>query len=82
MAAGAFHPCFHDAARATHGRIHLPVAGPCNIACGYCDRRYDCVNESRPGVASRLMTPDEAVDLPFLEADRDIVEDLRALQSA
>jgi len=61
-AAEAFHPCFHDQARSTHGRIHLPVAGPCNITCGYCDRRYDCVNESRPGVASRLMTPAEAVE--------------------
>lgn len=62
MAAGAFHPCFHDAARATHGRLHLPVAGPCNISCGYCDRRYDCANESRPGVTTRLMTPLEAVE--------------------
>lgn len=60
--AGAFHPCFHDTARAVHGRMHLPVAGPCNISCGYCDRRYDCVNESRPGVASRLMSPAEAVE--------------------
>ena len=58
----SFHPCFHDTVRTSHGRMHLPVAGPCNISCGYCDRRYDCVNESRPGVTSRLMSPAEAVE--------------------
>ncbi len=55
------HPCFHAAAKGRFGRIHLPVAPACNIQCGYCDRRHDCVNESRPGVASRLMSPEQAV---------------------
>ncbi|WP_173080969.1 radical SAM protein [Fundidesulfovibrio magnetotacticus] len=54
------HPCFDDAARSTSGRVHLPVAPACNIACGYCDRRSDCPNECRPGVASRLLSPREA----------------------
>lgn len=54
------HPCFHAAAKGRYGRIHLPVAPSCNIRCGYCDRRHDCVSESRPGVTSRLMTPEQA----------------------
>lgn len=54
------HPCFEPEARLRWGRVHLPVAPFCNISCAYCDRRHDCVNESRPGVASSLMTPAEA----------------------
>jgi nitrogen fixation protein NifB len=42
------------------GRVHLPVAPKCNIKCNYCDRRYDCVNESRPGVASAVLSPRQA----------------------
>jgi len=41
--------------------MHLAVAPRCNIKCGYCTRRHDCANESRPGVTSRLLTPDEAI---------------------
>lgn len=41
--------------------MHLAVAPRCNIKCGYCTRRHDCANESRPGVASRILTPEEAV---------------------
>lgn len=55
------HPCFNSAHAATHGRIHLPVAKKCNIQCGYCNRLYDCVNESRPGVTSAVLSPDQAV---------------------
>lgn len=54
------HPCFHPGARNRHGRIHLPVAPTCNIQCSYCNRAYDCINESRPGVASRTLEPEEA----------------------
>lgn len=57
------HPCFTAGAHATHARIHLPVAAACNIRCGYCDRRHDCVNESRPGVTSRVLHPAEAAQL-------------------
>ena len=57
------HPCFTAGAHATHARIHLPVAAACNIRCGYCDRRHDCVNESRPGVTSRVLDPTEAAQL-------------------
>ena len=41
------HPCFNREAHGRFGRIHLPVAARCNIVCGFCDRRYACVNESR-----------------------------------
>lgn len=55
------HPCFGGGQHKT-GRMHLAVAPACNIKCGYCTRRHDCANESRPGVTSRLMTPLEALD--------------------
>jgi nitrogen fixation protein NifB len=55
------HPCFDVAARHTHARVHLPVAPKCNIQCNYCNRKYDCVNESRPGVTSAVLSPYQAV---------------------
>lgn len=55
------HPCFDDNARHTFGRIHLPVAPKCNIQCNYCDRKYDCAAESRPGVTSAVLSPGQAV---------------------
>jgi nitrogen fixation protein NifB len=55
------HPCFGgDHSKA--GRIHLPVAPGCNIKCGFCERRFDCANESRPGVTSRVLTPEQSVE--------------------
>jgi len=33
----------------------------CNIKCQYCSRKYDCMNESRPGVTSAILTPDQAI---------------------
>src|SRR5664279_3378692 len=56
------HPCFSKEAHTRFGRIHLPVAPACNIQCRYCIRKYDCANESRPGITSRVMTPYEALD--------------------
>lgn len=56
------HPCFSDTAHFRCGRIHLPVAPACNIQCAYCDRKYDCPNESRPGVTSVLLSPEQAVE--------------------
>jgi len=55
------HPCFNPSATERFGRIHLPVAPNCNIGCGYCDRRHDCANESRPGVTSRILDPERAL---------------------
>jgi nitrogen fixation protein NifB len=40
--------------------MHAAVAPACNIQCNYCNRKYDCVNESRPGVVSQLLTPEQA----------------------
>jgi nitrogen fixation protein NifB len=54
------HPCFNAAAKGSYGRVHLPVAPKCNIKCNFCDRKYDCVNESRPGVTSSVLTPEQA----------------------
>lgn len=54
------HPCFEGNHHKT-GRMHLAVAPACNIKCGYCTRKHDCANESRPGVTSRLLTPTEAL---------------------
>lgn len=55
------HPCF-GGNHQKNGRIHLAVAPKCNIKCGYCTRRHDCANESRPGVTSRILTPQEALE--------------------
>jgi nitrogen fixation protein NifB len=55
------HPCFNAKVQGKFGRVHLPVAPKCNIKCNYCNRKYDCVNESRPGVTSTILTPDQAL---------------------
>ena len=55
------HPCFNEEAKSKYARVHLPVAPQCNIQCNYCNRKYDCVNESRPGVTSGVLTPQKAV---------------------
>ena len=55
------HPCFNIDAKHKYSRVHLPVAPKCNIQCNYCDRKYDCVNESRPGVTSAVLTPGQAI---------------------
>lgn len=60
------HPCFNDDIRHHTGRIHLPVAPQCNVQCNYCNRKFDCVNESRPGVTSAVLSPQQA--LKYLEA--------------
>ncbi|OPX86838.1 MAG: FeMo cofactor biosynthesis protein NifB [Pelotomaculum sp. PtaB.Bin013] len=51
------HPCFNHKVSRWFTRLHLPVATCCNIRCRYCSREYDCVNENRPGVASRPLPP-------------------------
>jgi len=59
------HPCFSPHSAVRHSRVHLPVAKNCNIQCKYCNRKYDCVNESRPGVSSAILSPKQA--LAYLE---------------
>ncbi len=56
------HPCFNKKSSGSCGRVHLPVAPKCNIQCNYCNRKYDCVNESRPGVTSTMLSPEQAVE--------------------
>lgn len=56
----ARHPCFNSEAKGHYGRVHLPVAPKCNIKCNFCDRKYDCVNESRPGVTSTVLSAEQA----------------------
>jgi len=54
------HPCFYGSAAARWGRVHLPVAPNCNVQCNFCNRAYDCANESRPAVTKSILTPSEA----------------------
>ncbi len=54
------HPCFNHSVHKELARIHLPVAPDCNIQCNFCNRLYDCVNETRPGVTSKILTPEQA----------------------
>lgn len=55
------HPCFGPKA-ATAGRIHLPVSGSCNIGCRFCHRVLS-KTENRPGVTSKVITPEESVSV-------------------
>lgn len=54
------HPCYSYEAHHKYARMHLPVAPRCNISCNYCNRKFDCVSESRPGVTSEVLTPEAA----------------------
>jgi nitrogen fixation protein NifB len=55
------HPCYSEEAHHHFARMHVAVAPACNIQCHYCNRKYDCANESRPGVVSERLTPEEAL---------------------
>jgi nitrogenase molybdenum-iron protein alpha/beta subunit/MoaA/NifB/PqqE/SkfB family radical SAM enzyme len=55
------HPCF-NCSGGKYARIHLPIAPKCNIQCNYCVRKYDCPNESRPGVTTKVLSPEEALE--------------------
>ena len=54
------HPCYSEEAHHFFARMHVAVAPACNIQCNYCNRKYDCANESRPGVTSERLTPEQA----------------------
>ena len=56
------HPCFALGAKNNNGRIHLPVSPGCNISCNFCRISIND-KENRPGVASGIITPDEAVEV-------------------
>jgi nitrogen fixation protein NifB len=57
----ASHPCYSEDAHHHFARMHVAVAPACNIQCHYCNRKYDCANESRPGVVSERLAPEDAV---------------------
>ncbi|MBM7487658.1 nitrogen fixation protein NifB [Bradyrhizobium sp. USDA 3686] len=54
------HPCYSQEAHHHYARMHVAVAPACNIQCNYCNRKYDCANESRPGIVSEKLTPMQA----------------------
>jgi nitrogen fixation protein NifB len=54
------HPCYSEEAHHHYARMHVAVAPACNIQCNYCNRKYDCSNESRPGVVSERLSPEQA----------------------
>ncbi len=54
------HPCF-GGNKINKGRIHLPVSPSCNIACKFCDRRFN-ETEDRPGVAKAILKEEEAIE--------------------
>jgi nitrogen fixation protein NifB len=56
------HPCYDAQAHNRIGRIHLPVASKCNIACKYCDRKVSSYyHTSRPGLAYTMLQPEDTV---------------------
>jgi nitrogen fixation protein NifB len=55
------HPCYSEEAHHHFARLHVAVAPACNVQCHYCNRKYDCANESRPGVVSERLSPADAV---------------------
>ncbi|PKM47771.1 MAG: nitrogenase cofactor biosynthesis protein NifB [Firmicutes bacterium HGW-Firmicutes-8] len=68
------HPCYSFEAHRRYARMHLPVAPNCNISCNYCNRKFDCLHESRPGVTSEILTPFLA--LQKFKAVREKIENL------
>ena len=64
------HPCYSEEAHHFFARMHVAVAPACNIQCNYCNRKYDCANESRPGVTSERLTPEQAARKVVAVADR------------
>jgi nitrogen fixation protein NifB len=59
------HPCYSEEAHHYFARMHVAVAPACNVQCNYCNRKYDCANESRPGVVSERLTPEQAAQKVF-----------------
>ena len=77
MKALSEHPCFNEDAHRRFARMHVPVAPRCNIQCNYCNRKYDCSNESRPGVTSEVLSPEAAVEKIRLVKER--IPELRVI---
>lgn len=71
------HPCYNEEAHRKFARMHIPVAPRCNIQCNYCNRKFDCCNESRPGVTSEILSPMDAA--LKVRAVREKVPELRVI---
>ncbi len=57
-----YHPCWSNNRDALWERVHLPVARTCNLKCAFCDHvAFSSCHLPRPGHASQLMDPSEAV---------------------
>jgi len=58
--ATSVHPCYNEKLHHKIGRIHLPVAPKCNIACKFCRRSVgeECC-ENRPAVTKLILKPSE-----------------------
>ncbi|WP_070000137.1 nitrogenase cofactor biosynthesis protein NifB [Cellulosilyticum sp. I15G10I2] len=65
------HPCFSCSSAHKYARIHLPIAPKCNISCNYCVRKFDCPNESRPGVTTQVLEPQEALER-YIQVKKDV----------
>ena len=65
------HPCFSCGSAHKYARIHLPIAPKCNISCNYCVRKFDCPNESRPGVTTQVLEPKEALER-YIQVKKDV----------
>ncbi|WP_423791973.1 radical SAM protein [Methanocaldococcus indicus] len=52
------HPCFNEKVHDKVGRVHLPVAPRCNIACKFCIRSVKD-KDYRPGVSELILKPEE-----------------------
>lgn len=63
------HPCYSEDAHRHFARLHLAVAPACNIQCNYCNRKYDCSNESRPGVVSEVLSVEQALKKTLVVGD-------------
>lgn len=67
------HPCFGEH-KNNAGRVHLPVSPGCNIACRFCDRVINDM-EDRPGVTSKVLSPIESLNV--LKKALDICPEIR-----
>ncbi len=66
------HPCYSEVAHFRISRLHLPVARECNIQCNFCDRRIShFYHASRPGLTSKIIGPQEALNLTLAALDHD-----------
>lgn len=54
------HPCFQKSACKWFENIHIAVAPRCNMKCNYCGHMSDCINENKPGISSKVLTPRQA----------------------